>query len=146
MKPWQRRIRAILYAGAMDSPRSDECHSMLVLMDTAALLLATVTARGMAGGIFAVDGSPCPHTDRTVVTFYPDGSHLYTLQLARLFGTREARATLVAPRDNDMPSYIPAALATEKFAFVLEAFQDDGEPAAGGELLSMLEACALDAR
>ena len=131
----------------MDSPRSDECHIMLALMDTATLLLATITARGMAGGIFAVEPDHlCPHTDHTVVTFYPDGSDLYTLQLGQRRKGREARGTVVAPRDNDMPQYLPAATSVRKFAFVLEAFQDDGEPAAGGELLSMLGSCALDAR
>ena len=140
-------MRALLYAGALSSPRAFQCHIMLTLVDTAAALLATITARAMAGGLF--DTTLDPHLDvlgssrrRTVVTFYPDGSRTYTLHLRLRAFNKDARATVQAPIGNDMPHYLPTARTSGRFVFVLESFKDDGEPACQ-ELGNMFDSCVL---
>lgn len=97
------------------SPHGIELSLMLSLLDTAALLLSVVTARKMAGGLFHLPlGSyllqfydRLPLTPPTV-TWYPDGTDTYTLQL-RFFapvGGGEASLVLTAPTHNDTPDAI----------------------------------------
>ena len=97
------------------------------MLDTAVLLLATITGCGMAAGVYHVALRTCAQvTDRRplVTVCYPDGSQSYCVDLRMYVLDHQARVTVTAPVVNDIAAY--AASSPHRFSFVIEHIHNDG--------------------